>query len=75
MTSPTLILDFFPENALGHGPKNSRIRVKTSLFDVDKFDPNWHPFRHRLRISIKIFFLRFTRMNNLYESFKLKYEQ
>ena len=24
-----MVLDFFPENALGDGPKNSRIRVKT----------------------------------------------
>ena len=26
-----MILDFFPENALGDGPKNSRIRVKMYL--------------------------------------------
>ena len=31
-----MIMDFFPENALGDGPKNSRIRVKTIFSNSDK---------------------------------------
>ena len=34
MTSPATILDFFPENGLGDGPKNSGIRVKFAFFNL-----------------------------------------
>ena len=33
-----MILDFFPENALGDGPKNSRIRVKTIFLEKAKYE-------------------------------------
>ena len=31
-----MILDFFPENALGDGPKNSRIRVKLIFHKINE---------------------------------------
>ena len=36
-----MILDFFPENALGDGPKNSRIRVKLHNFFLQDFQPRY----------------------------------
>ena len=54
MTSPAMILDFFPENALGDGPKNSRIRVKSTL-DVTKKRPNEIERRQKMvKLSKKI---------------------
>ena len=37
VTSQTTLLDFFPENALGDDPKNSRIRVKFLANDKGVF--------------------------------------
>ena len=39
MTSPAIFLDFFPESTLGDGPKNSRIRVNSSLKPVRRSLP------------------------------------
>ena len=35
VTSPVMILDFFPEITLGNGPKNSRIKVSYPIFKSD----------------------------------------
>ena len=46
------VLDFFPENALGDGPKNSRIRVKLGTPYVLEFSEptESEPARERQKI-------------------------